>query len=115
MAKPDQVSDETLRELLVQAQAEMRNNKPTDAVHTLVKALFRLLEIKPELVTEKLEPRPGWKMSFLTRWPQLGANWRKGSLESEKPEIEFVRERFALSEAITYFEFLIETSIKRNA
>jgi len=114
MAKPDQVSDQALREMLEHAQQELRKNQATDAVHTLVKALFRLLELKPELITENMQPRPDWKIPFLSRWPQLGANWKKGSLEAEKPEIEFVREKFALSEAIIYYEFVLETSIKRG-
>ena len=114
MAKPDQIKDDALRALIENALTNMRQNKPTEAVHTLVSALHRLLELKPELKSEKLEPRPGWKMAFLTRWPQLGANWKAGSLDAEEPEIEYVRENFALSEAITYYEFLLDTAIKRG-
>lgn len=115
MAKPDQIKDDALRALVETAQSNMRQSKSTEAVHVLVDALYRLLELKPELKAEKLEPRPGWKMAFLTRWPQLGANWKAGSLDAEEPEIEYVRDRFALSEAITYYEFLLETAIKRDA
>lgn len=114
MARPDQVLDEELRELFVDAQGSMRTGKANDAVKTVVKALNRLLELKPELTTEEHEPRPGWKIPFLTRWPQLGANFVEGSLAKHEPEIEFVKENFALSEAITYYEFTIETAIKRG-
>ncbi len=114
MARPDQVQDEELRELFVDAQGSMRTGQANDAVKTVVKALHRLLELKPELKTEELEPRPGWKMPFLTRWPQLGANFVEGSLAKHEPEIEFVKENFALSEAITYYEFTLETAIKRG-
>ncbi|MCY3859414.1 MAG: hypothetical protein OXG25_10965 [Gammaproteobacteria bacterium] len=114
MARPDQVQDEELRELFVDAQGSMRTGQANDAVKTVVKALHRLLELKPELTTEELEPRPGWKMPFLTRWPQLGANFVEGSLAKHEPEIEFVKDNFALSEAITYYEFTIETAIKRG-
>lgn len=115
MPKPDQVEDPRLRELLEEAQGSMRTGKANDAVKTIVDALYRLLELKPELASEQLEPRPGWKMPFLTRWPQLGANFVEGSLQENKPKIEFVKERFALSEAIMYYEFTLETAIKRGA
>lgn len=114
MARPDQVQDEKLRELFVDVQGSMRSGKANDAVKSVVQALYRLLELKPELTTEELEPRPGWKIPFLTRWPQLGANFVEGSLAKHEPEIEFVKDNFALSEAITYYEFTIETAIKRG-
>ncbi len=115
MARPDQVHDARLRELFECAQASMRERQPTVAVKTLVDAFYRLLELKPGLSTEEVEPRPGWKMPFLTRWPQLGANFVAGSLERKEPKIEMVKETFALSEAITYYEFTLETAIKRGA
>ena len=115
MPRPDQVQDEHLRDLLTQTQSLLRQRDGTQAVKSVVEALYALLELKPELVSEEVEPRPGWKMKFLTRWPQLGANFKKGSLETNKPEIEFVKDHFALSEAITYYEFTLETAIKREA
>lgn len=115
MPRPDQVNDEQLREQLTSVQSAMRSGQANEAVERVVDALYRLLEIKPELVTEELEPRPGWKMPFLTRWPQLGANFVEGSLKEHKPKVEFVKDRFALSEAITYYEFTLETAIKRGA
>jgi hypothetical protein len=30
------------------------------------------------------------------------------------PKIEFVREKFAMSEAITYFEFTVDTAIQQE-
>ena len=115
MARPDQVQDDQLRDLFVEAQGSMRTGQANEAVKSVVRALYRLLELKPELTTEELEPRPGWKMPFLTRWPQLGANFVEGSLANHEPKIEIVKEKFALSEAITYYEFTLETAIKRGA
>ena len=115
MARQDQINDTQLRELIDAAHGLMRRNQPTDAMRGLVAALYRLLELKPELAAEQLEPRPGWKMPFLSRWPQYGANWKEGSLAAGKPEIEFIRDRFALSEAITCYEFLLDTAIGRKA
>ncbi|MYB38388.1 MAG: hypothetical protein F4Y26_13630 [Gammaproteobacteria bacterium] len=115
MARQDQIQDERLRDLIGTAHGSMRTGAPTEAMQTLVEALYRLIELKPELATEQLEPRPGWKMPFLSRWPQYGANWKEGSLDAGKPEIEFIRERFAMSEAITCYEFLLDTAIQREA
>ena len=115
MSRVDRIQDEKLRALVQDAFGIMRRNQPTEAMHGLVVALYRLLEVRPELATEQLEPRPGWKMPFLTRWPQYGANWKAGSLAAGKPEIEFVRDKFALSEVITCYEFLLDTAIKRQA
>ena len=114
MGRQDRIEDEKLRGLIDDAHGRMRRNQPTEAMRALVDALYRLIELKPELATEQLEPRPGWKMPFLTRWPQYGANWKDGSLAAGNPEIEFVRDRFALSEAITCYEFLLDTAIARE-
>ena len=115
MPRPEQVQDERLRGILQEVQQSLRQRDGTQAVHKVVDALFALLDLKPELVTEEVEPRPGWKMKFLTRWPQLGANFKAGSLDAQKPEIEYAKDHFALSEAITYYEFTLETAIKRGA
>ena len=58
MAKPDQVQDDRLRALFEQAQGALRTGKATEAVHTLVEALYRLLELKPELSSENPNPSP---------------------------------------------------------
>jgi hypothetical protein len=115
MAKPDQVNDEKLRTLLTGAFANMRAGKPTDAVHQCADAFLYLLELKPEIKTESAAARRGMQMPLLMRWPMLGANIRPGSVQEGKPEIVYSREKFALSEAITYYEFTLETAIDHGA
>jgi len=115
MAKPQDVIDAKLQAMMIEAHGLMRANKPTQSVAALTEAFAYLLELKPELIEEQIEPRPGFKMPFLSRWPQLGANWKAGSIESGKPEFEVTRDSFALSEAITYYEFTLETAISRGA
>lgn len=44
-----------------------------------------------------------------------GANLKPGSVRAGKPEIEFLRERFAISEAMTYYHFVLETAIDEGA
>jgi hypothetical protein len=115
MAKPDQIKDEKLRGIVQRAHAELRANKPTDAVKTLCDAFAHLLTLKPELKTRKVAVRPGVEMPFLMRWPQLGANLPLASVMAGNPEFQFVREKFALSEAFTYYEFTLETAIGEGA
>ena len=114
MPKPEQINDEKLRAMVTDAFQNLRSGDPTQAVHQLSDAIMYLLELKPELKDAKVPMRRG-QMPFLTRWPQLGANWKAGSLQAGDPEIEFIREKFALSEAITYYEFTLETAIKNEA
>ena len=115
MAKPEQIKDTRLKAIMTEAHELMRANRPTESVKALAAAFECLLELQPEIIDEQIEPRPGWKAPFLSRWPQLGANFTAGSLKAGEPKIEFVREKFALSEAITYYEFMLETAIKRDA
>lgn len=116
MPKPEQIQDEKLRTLVSDAFQTMRTGDPTQAVHQLSDAFMYLLELKPELKQATVAMRRGQqRMPLLMRWPQLGANWKAGSLQAGKPEIEFIREKFALSEAITYYEFTLETAIDNDA
>ena len=116
MPKPEQINDEKLRTMVADAFQNLRTGDPTGAVHQLSDAFMYLLELKPDLMQAKVAMRRGQRqMPLLMRWPQLGANWKAGSLQSGKPEIEFIRERFALSEAITYYEFTLETAINQDA
>ena len=48
---------------------------------------------------------------MLMRWPVLGANLAPDSVKAGEPRIDYVRERFALSEAITYYEFTVDTAL----
>ena len=115
MSKPDAIQDETLRTLLQDGYDDLRSRNATDAVRAFSDAFLRLLEVRPGLITKKIEFRPGREMPFLMRWPALGANLVAGSVRAGKPEIEFVRERFAISEAMTYYQFVLETAIDEGA
>ena len=44
-----------------------------------------------------------------------GANLKPASVRTGKPEIGFLRERFAISEAMTYYHFVLETAIDEGA
>jgi hypothetical protein len=115
MAKPEQVSDGELRALLESAHTMMREGKATDAVKTLSGAYLKLLAMKPALLDETIEPRPGRTMPAVMRWPALGANLTLQSVLAKQPRIEFIRDRFSVSEAITYYEYTLESAISAGA
>lgn len=114
MAKHDQIQDAELRALLGQAHQSMRSGKGTDAVRTLSDAYLYMLNHRPELMDEMIEPRPGFQMFAVMRWPMLGANLTLPSVQKKQPEIEFKRDRFAVSEAITYYEYTVESALSHG-
>ena len=110
MPKHDKIQNDELRGLMDQAYAHMRAGKPADAVHQIAAAFLRLIELKPELAGRRAGGRRRM-LPLAMRWPALGANLKLESLRTGKVEIEFARERFAMSEAMTYYEFLSDTTI----
>ncbi len=114
MAKHDQVVDNELRGLLEQAHQDMRNGKGNDAVRELSDAYLYMLKLRPEMLEEQMEPRPGFKMFSVMRWPMLGANLTLESVRAKQPVIEFKRDQFAVSEAITYYEYVVDTALSRE-
>lgn len=114
MAKHDQIVDDELRSKLEDAHQDMRTGKGTDAVRTLVDAYLHMLKLKPEMLDEEIEPRPGFKMFAVMRWPMLGANLTLASVRAKQPVIEYKRDHFAVSEAITYYEYVVETALSRE-
>ncbi|MGH2633525.1 MAG: hypothetical protein ACRDG3_08955 [Tepidiformaceae bacterium] len=114
MPKPDQVVDPALRTKIEAAHQQMRAGDGTAAVKTLADAYLSMMEMKPSLLDEKVEMRPGVSIPLVMRWPALGANLLLASVHEKKPVIEFSRERFAISEAITYYEFTLESAIREK-
>jgi hypothetical protein len=47
-------------------------------------------------------------MPRVLRWPALGANMDAESARAGAPKIEFVRDRFSVSEAMTYYQFVLD-------
>jgi len=110
MPKHDKIQNDELRGMLDQAYQHMRAGKPADAVRQIAAAFLRLVELRPELAARRVGVR-GRMMPLAMRWPALGANLKLESLRAGKLEIEFARERFAMSEAMTYYEFLSDTAL----
>ena len=112
--KLDKIQDDELRTRLTEANQFLRTNKPTDAVRSLADTFLWMVKAKPELTQATTPGRRGQRMNVLGRWPRLGANISIESIRNGDPKIEFVREKFAMSEAITYFEFTIDTAVAQG-
>jgi hypothetical protein len=114
MAKHDAVKDESLRTSFDDAFAALRGNRTSDAVQTLADAFLAMLRDHPELATETVAGRNGARMALVGRWPALGANLVAGSVRDGEPRIELVRDRFAMSEALTYYEFAVDVALDHD-
>lgn len=114
MAKPEQIADPELRSRLEKAHSLMRTGDPSGAVRLLADAYLYMLEKKPEMLSMTIEPRPGRQMPAVMRWPALGANLTLESVMAREPKIEFKRDRFSVSEAITYYEYTLESAIAQG-
>jgi hypothetical protein len=113
MARPDQVSDSELRSQIEAARTQMRSGDGTNAVHTLAEAFLYMLRKKPEMLEATGEMRFG-QMPIVMRWPNLGANLSRDSVMAKAPKIDFIRDHFAVSEAITYYEFTLDTAVSQG-
>jgi hypothetical protein len=111
MAKPDQISDEKLRGQIEKAHGQMRSGDPSGAVRTLADAFIYMMEKKPEMLEANVVAVAGRQIPMVMRWPALGANLSLESVLAKEPKIEFQRERFSVSEAITYYEFTLDSAI----
>ena len=114
MPTPKDINDPGLRERVETAFTEMRAGKGTDAVRTLADSFLYLLELKPEILEEKVAMR-NREIPRIMRWPALGANMKPESVMAGKPEIEFIRDRFSVSEAMTYYQFVLDEALSKHA
>jgi hypothetical protein len=83
-------------------------------VRSLADTFLWMVKAKPDLLEQSVAARAGRRMPLIMRWPALGANLSRESVEAKDPKIEFVRDHFAMSEAITYFEFTVDTAISQD-
>jgi hypothetical protein len=104
--KLDQIQDAALRESLTQAHASLRNGEYKDVVQRSADAYLDLLRRKPDL----LEGMIG-RMRVMM-FPRLGARLERAG--EEPPRLEWDRETFAFSEAVTYFEFAVDQLVREG-
>jgi hypothetical protein len=113
MARPSDIRNDELRGMLETAFSAMRAGHGIDAVHACADAYLRYVQLHPEVMAETI-PMRGREISRLLRWPGLGANMKPDSVRAAAPEIEFTRERFSVSEAMTYYQFVLDEILEQE-
>ena len=114
MARPSDIKSDELRALVEQAFAAMRAGKGGDSVRASADAYLRFIALHPEVMTQTIAMR-GRQISKLMRWPALGATMTPESVRAGKPAIEFSRERFSVSEAMTYYQFVLDEVLEHQS
>lgn len=105
--KVDQIKDEALRGSMATAHASLRAGDYPDVVRRAADGYLELLRRKPDL----LEGMMGrLRVMF---FPRLGARMEYQG-EKDPPQLEWDRETFAFSEAVTYFEFAVDQLVREG-
>ena len=107
MPRPSDIKDEDLRVRMEIAFAAMRAGKGKDAVQALAETFMRFLDRNPSVLAETIAMR-GREIPRVMRWPDLGARLLPESVRAGKPRIEIERERFSVSEAMTYYQYVLD-------
>ncbi len=105
-AKLERIRDEALRESLRAAHASLVAGNYPDVVRRAAEAYVELLRRKPEL----LEGPMGRFRIFA--FPRLGAHLETPA--DGPPTVVYDRERFSFSEAVTYFEFALDSLVREG-
>src|SRR5712692_9558568 len=105
-SKLDRIKDEALRLSLADAQASLRSGHFGDVVHRSSDAYVEMLKRNPELLKGPLGMR---RIMF---FPRLGA--RLVQEQDGSPTVIYDRDTFIFSEAITYFEFAVDSLVKEG-
>ncbi len=107
MAKVDDIRDDNLRGLVAEARAAYREGDATTSVHKSVEALLLLMQKQPDLI--QLERAPGAPARKGYVWPALGVKVETG--ENQLPRAVYARDQFSTAEAITFYEFAVDSAV----
>ncbi len=113
MARAEKIKDAKLRSEVEEAYGQLRAGDPSGAVAILADAFGDLLVRHPELLELSTTVR-GRAFPLVARWPAFGANLVFDPERAAPPRIEFIRQRFAVSEALTYYEFLVDLAVDQE-
>jgi len=105
-AKLDRIKDDALRNSLTIAQDSLRAGNYGDVVHRSSDAYVEMLSRDPELMKGPMGMR---RILF---YPRLGA--RLIQEQDGSPAVIYDREAFSFSEAITYFEFAVDSLVREG-
>jgi len=110
MAKPEQIQQEALRTLVAEARTAYLNNQATESVRKSVEALLLLMQQRPDFI--QLQRTPGVAPRVGRVWPNLGIKVERPA--GQTPHAVYERQTFSTSEAITFYEFALESVIAAN-
>ena len=99
--KLKRIQDEALKQSLTDAQGSLRDGDYASVVHRSSDAYVELLRRKPEML------KGAMGMRHIMFFPRLGAHL---IMESDGlPAVVYDREKFTFSEAVTYWEFAVDS------
>ena len=99
--KLKRIQDDALKQSLTDAQGELRDGDYASVVHRSSDAYVELLRRKPEML------KGAMGMRHIMFFPRLGAHL---IMESDRlPAVVYDREKFTFSEAVTYWEFAVDS------
>lgn len=107
MPKTDKIQDEGLRNSLTEAQAALKSGDYKRVVDLSATAYMELLRRKPELLKMPMQ------LQTVMFFPRLGAHLQLNSTTGE-PEMIYDREKFIFSEAVTYWEFVVDHLVRHG-
>lgn len=102
----DRIQDEKLRESLAAAHTSLRSGDYKAVVQRAADAYLELLRRKPEMLEGMLG-----RMRIMM-FPRLGAKLEP--VEGKLPALQWDRETFGFSEAVTYFEFAVDQLVREG-
>jgi hypothetical protein len=100
-AKLDRIQDAALKQSLADARGDLRAGNYASVVHRAADAYVDLLRRKPEMLKGPMG------MRHIMFFPRLGAHL---IMESDGiPSVVYDREKFTFAEAVTYWEFAVDS------
>jgi hypothetical protein len=107
MAKPEQIHNQTLRTLVTEARTAYLGGQATASVQRSVEALLLLMQQRPDFI--QLQRAPGVAPRVGRVWPGLGIKVELA--QDQLPHAVYERQTFSTSEAITFYEFALESLV----
>ena len=118
MVSVKEVVDEGLRQTLAEAEAALDLGEYARSVRSSAAAYCQLIEQRPDMIIAPRfgpgAPPPqggGLTMGGPRPWPS-DHGVRFNAEDGQKPTLTFVKERFTLSEAATYFEYTLDMVLR---
>jgi hypothetical protein len=100
-AKLERIQDAAIKQSLTHAQGDLRAGNYPAVVHRSSDAYVELLKRKPEML------KGAMGMRHIMFFPRLGAHL---IMEADgSPAVVYDREKFTFAEAVTYWEFAVDS------